>query len=197
MWTPNGRSPLSLQLRLSMVVLIAAGLVGGAAVAHRGRTHPIQSRRAADPGESLLQMPRPGRTGPRRRACGFDRRDAALAAADSGATPIVPGKPDDSELVRRICATDADSRCRRRRPTSPSRDGSGKRCRPGSPPARSTNRTGRSTAAAGAAADGAQIPTGRATRSITFVLARLEAAGLDAFARGRQVHACRGGSIST
>ena len=39
----------------------------------------------------------------------LDQREAALAAGDSGAVPIVPGKPDDSELVRRILATDADS----------------------------------------------------------------------------------------
>ncbi len=36
----------------------------------------------------------------------LDQRDAALAAADSGAVAIVPGKPDESELVRRICASD-------------------------------------------------------------------------------------------
>ena len=38
----------------------------------------------------------------------LDVREMATAAAESGATPIVPGNPDDSELVRRIFATDAD-----------------------------------------------------------------------------------------
>jgi len=36
----------------------------------------------------------------------LDLRDAALAAADSGERAIVPQKPDESELVRRILATD-------------------------------------------------------------------------------------------
>ncbi len=40
----------------------------------------------------------------------LDVRDLATKAADSGATPIVPGKPDESEVVRRIFSTDADER---------------------------------------------------------------------------------------
>ncbi len=36
----------------------------------------------------------------------LDLRDAALRPADSGRTPIVPGKPDQSELVRRIFHAD-------------------------------------------------------------------------------------------
>ncbi len=38
----------------------------------------------------------------------LDLRDAALAPAKSGKKAIVPGKPNDSELVRRIHSTDAD-----------------------------------------------------------------------------------------
>lgn len=38
----------------------------------------------------------------------FDLREAAVAETASGARPIVPGKPDESELVRRIEASDAD-----------------------------------------------------------------------------------------
>lgn len=36
----------------------------------------------------------------------LDQRDAALAEADSGMAAIVPGKPEESELVRRILSTD-------------------------------------------------------------------------------------------
>lgn len=36
----------------------------------------------------------------------LDVRDAALAATDSGQRAIVPGKPDESELIRRIFSTD-------------------------------------------------------------------------------------------
>ena len=38
----------------------------------------------------------------------LDVRESAIAAADSGAIPIVPGKPDASELLKRICAADPD-----------------------------------------------------------------------------------------
>src|SRR6478672_1086458 len=38
----------------------------------------------------------------------LDLRDNAVKAAESGATPIVPGKPADSELSRRIASTDND-----------------------------------------------------------------------------------------
>ncbi|HEX3600884.1 MAG TPA: c-type cytochrome domain-containing protein, partial [Lacipirellulaceae bacterium] len=38
----------------------------------------------------------------------LDIRDEAVKAASSGATPLLPGKPDESEVVRRINSTDAD-----------------------------------------------------------------------------------------
>ncbi|MCU0875657.1 MAG: DUF1549 domain-containing protein, partial [Pirellulaceae bacterium] len=38
----------------------------------------------------------------------LDQRQAALRGGDSGTPAIVPGKPDDSELVRRITSTDED-----------------------------------------------------------------------------------------
>ncbi len=44
----------------------------------------------------------------------FDRREAALAPAESGETPIVPGKPDDSELVRASFRPIPKRKCLRR-----------------------------------------------------------------------------------
>ena len=38
----------------------------------------------------------------------LDRRAAATAPTESGATPIIPGKPDESDLVDRIISDDAD-----------------------------------------------------------------------------------------
>lgn len=38
----------------------------------------------------------------------LDDRESAVAKADSGETPIVPGKPEQSELLKRIHSTDAD-----------------------------------------------------------------------------------------
>jgi hypothetical protein len=40
----------------------------------------------------------------------LDRREAATAAAESGATAIVPGTPDASELLARLTSTDPDYR---------------------------------------------------------------------------------------
>jgi hypothetical protein len=40
----------------------------------------------------------------------LDRFDSATQPADSGAAPIVPGKPDESELIRRIFAEDESER---------------------------------------------------------------------------------------
>ncbi len=39
----------------------------------------------------------------------FDLRDAALAPAESGERAIVPGQPDESELLRRVTSTDEDA----------------------------------------------------------------------------------------
>ncbi len=38
----------------------------------------------------------------------LDQREAALRGGDSGTSAIVPGKPDESEMVRRITSTDTD-----------------------------------------------------------------------------------------
>ncbi len=40
----------------------------------------------------------------------LDLRDAAVKSTGSGGAPIVPGKPEQSEVVRRILATDPDER---------------------------------------------------------------------------------------
>src|SRR5262245_388858 len=50
--------------------------------------------------------------GPAKQEAGlrFDRREQVTKAADSGATPIVPGKPEESELVRRVFAADESER---------------------------------------------------------------------------------------
>jgi hypothetical protein len=50
--------------------------------------------------------------GPAKQEAGlrFDDRDQATKAAESGETPIVPGNPDKSELVRRIFAADESER---------------------------------------------------------------------------------------
>src|SRR5262245_14153728 len=48
--------------------------------------------------------------GQRKAAMRLHVRHSALAAAESGEIPIVPGRPENSELVRRITATNPDVR---------------------------------------------------------------------------------------
>ena len=48
--------------------------------------------------------------GQRKSGLRLDRREQALKPAESGKVAIVPGKPDDSELVRRIFSSDPDER---------------------------------------------------------------------------------------
>ena len=38
----------------------------------------------------------------------LDLRESALKGGDSGAAAIVPGKPDESEMIRRITSDDPD-----------------------------------------------------------------------------------------
>src|SRR5437773_583016 len=40
----------------------------------------------------------------------LDNRESATAAVDSGKRAVVPGKPDQSELLRRVSSTDKDVR---------------------------------------------------------------------------------------
>src|SRR5436305_2277627 len=40
----------------------------------------------------------------------FDLREVTLKPAESGKTAIVPGKPDESELIRRVFSKDDDER---------------------------------------------------------------------------------------
>ncbi len=40
----------------------------------------------------------------------FDQQESAFGEADSGEHPVVPGKPDESELIARINSSDADDR---------------------------------------------------------------------------------------
>src|SRR2546429_73982 len=53
----------------------------------------------------LCHGPGKGRGGLR-----LDSREGATAAADSGYRGIVPGKPDESELLRRVSSTEKDRR---------------------------------------------------------------------------------------
>jgi hypothetical protein len=51
----------------------------------------------------------------------LDKRDGALKGGKSGAAAIVPGKPDESELLARVTSTDASSSVMKSRCGSPAR----------------------------------------------------------------------------
>ena len=82
-------------------------VIGGAALAAVGA--PVDYQRDIQPifAEHCLQCHGPDE-GARQAGIRFDVRDSALAEAESGATPIVPGSPGDSELLRRVSSADAD-----------------------------------------------------------------------------------------
>src|SRR5688572_7906085 len=44
----------------------------------------------------------------RKSALRLDQRDAALKGGESGTAAIVPGQPDQSELIRRVTSADSD-----------------------------------------------------------------------------------------
>ena len=85
----------------------------------------------------------------------LDQRTAAVAAAESGAVAIIPGKSDESELIRRICATDADQQMPPAVANKPLSDAQRETLRAWVAAGSPTNRIGRSTRPAGRAAAGA------------------------------------------
>ena len=90
----------------------------------------------------------------------LDRREAAI---EGGA--IVPGKPDESELISRIFSDDADESCRRRVAQEAHRRAEGPAAAAGSPPAPSTSRTGPSSRRCGRRRRPSRMRPGSAIRS--------------------------------
>ncbi len=98
----------------------------------------------------------------------LDLRDAALKPGESGATPIVPGKPETSELVARIFAEDDDERM----PPAGQRQDADRRAERAAEALdrrgrASTSSTGRSSRPSGPRCPRSSTPPGRATRSTT------------------------------
>ena len=109
----------------------------------------------------------------------LDNRRDAMAPASSGSPAIVPGKLDESELYARITSddperTDAPGQDREAASLRPRSGGS----RPGSSRGPSIRITGRSCRRSVPRFHRSRIRAGAATRSIAFILARLEAEGL-------------------
>ncbi len=94
-------------IRLAIVVLVSAA---SAQAAEPGLPSKIDYGRHIRPILSNVCFRCHGPDAETRQAgLRFDVREVALAALESGRVAIVPGKSDQSELVRRITSTDADT----------------------------------------------------------------------------------------
>ena len=85
--------------RLLLALLLPAGLVSGAAVEYNRDIRPILS-------ENCFRCHGPD-SAARKGKLRLDLRDDAIAARKDGAA-LVPGKPDESGVVKRLTATDPD-----------------------------------------------------------------------------------------
>jgi hypothetical protein len=91
-----------------MTLLTAAWLAAGAAFGADGKVDFARDVRPILSDKCFLCHGPDARQ--RQGGLRLDVKDLAFGAGDSGAVAIRPGKPDDSELVRRVFAHDADER---------------------------------------------------------------------------------------
>lgn len=95
-----------MMLRLLACFLLALNLP---ALSTRGEEKPLDFARHVQPILAAKCMkchgPGEGKSG-----LAFDTRDRALAIAESGAAAIIPGKPDESEVIHRISTNDESTR---------------------------------------------------------------------------------------
>ena len=94
-----------LRRAFSLGILTAVAVSSTAAIAND--EVQFNRRYPADPVGRMFSMSRAGR---KERKGGFrlDLEKEAFTAGESGVTPIVPGKPDESELLARVLLPDDD-----------------------------------------------------------------------------------------
>ena len=90
---------------------LAAALVLGACLAARGAEPPVDFSRQIRPilANNCFKCHGPD-AAERKGGLRLDQRESAIGEAESGEHPIVPGKPEASELIQRISSADADLR---------------------------------------------------------------------------------------
>ncbi len=95
-----------MMLRPLAYFLLAACLL---TIQARGQEKPLDFARHVQPILAAKCMkchgPGEGKSG-----LAFDTRERAFAVADSGAAAIIPGKPDESEIINRVSSTDESTR---------------------------------------------------------------------------------------
>lgn len=115
---PGTASPPRSAVSFAALVICAAGVLYQA----RSENAPAKVPKATSPAASAVDFTREVRPilaahcfkchgmddGARKAKLRLDVRENAIAPAKSGELPIVPGKPEKSELVRRICNTNED-----------------------------------------------------------------------------------------
>src|SRR5262245_5459452 len=88
---------------------LCAGFILAASVAAHAADQPVDFGRQIRPilANNCLKCHGPD-AAERKAGLRLDVREAALGEAESGEHAIVPGKPEASELIKRITSTDAD-----------------------------------------------------------------------------------------
>jgi hypothetical protein len=103
--SPSGK----LAALLIVALLVVAGLIAGPYLLHRRPSDPVHFSRDIRP--ILNQNCMHCHGGVRQKnGVSFLFREEALGVGKSGRRTIVPGKPDSSELIARVTASDPDSR---------------------------------------------------------------------------------------
>jgi hypothetical protein len=99
------RTRLSPALAWLGIIVGAVTMLAGPGPAHAGDPPEVRFNRDIRPimSDTCFKCHGPGT---RKAGLRLDLRDEALKQTESGVTPIVPGKPEQSEVVRRVLATD-------------------------------------------------------------------------------------------
>ncbi len=101
------RTPLVSPIAWTYLIVGAAIVLTGSGSARAATPQEVRFNRDIRPimSDTCFKCHGPGT---RKAGLRLDLRDKALKQTESGATPIVPGKPDESEVVRRVLSTDQD-----------------------------------------------------------------------------------------
>ena len=143
-----------------------------------GAVGQLRAGRPADPFGQLLRLPRPRRQ-KRKAGLRLDTKEGAFAKLKSGGVAIVPGKPDESELIFRIESDDPELQMP---PKKSGKQLTRRAGRDASPLGRAggtwTDALGVRGAAESPRCPPSRTPTWPINEIDRFILARLEAEGL-------------------
>jgi mono/diheme cytochrome c family protein len=101
------RTPLVSSIAWTYLIVAVAIVLTGNGPAREATPSEVRFNRDIRPimSDTCFKCHGPGT---RKAGLRLDLRDKALKQTESGVTPIVPGKPDESEVVRRVLSTEQD-----------------------------------------------------------------------------------------